>query len=44
VRAAARTGDHDVAADAYRRLEASWHGADSDLRVLAELRPLIAAR
>ena len=44
VRAAARAGDRDVAADAYRRLAASWHGADPDLRILSELQPLLASR
>jgi tetratricopeptide (TPR) repeat protein len=44
VRAAARAGDRDVAADAYRRLAASLHAADADLRVLNELQPLLASR
>ena len=44
VRAAARAGDRDVAADAYRRLQASWHAADADLRILSELQPMIAPR
>ncbi len=42
VRAAAAAGDRAVAAEAWRTLTASWHGADPGLPVLGELRPLLA--
>jgi len=44
VRSAAAAGDRPVAEAAYRLLAANWRQADGDLRDLADLRQLVAAR
>jgi tetratricopeptide (TPR) repeat protein len=44
IRSAAAAGDRPVAESAYRLFAANWRNADGDLRELAELRQLVAAR
>jgi tetratricopeptide (TPR) repeat protein len=44
IRSAAAAGDRPVAEAAYRLLAANWRSADGDLRELADLRQLVAAR
>jgi len=44
IRSAAAAGDRPVAEAAYRLLAANWRNADGDLRELADLRQLVAAR